>query len=471
MWGKAVAAMALMIALASSAIASPDPAVVGALVNVSGSSPFQPGGIYECSLDDNFRDLESETNIAVDPADARRIAIAWPQDNSLGVVVASSQDGGNTWTRAVVEGFTVCTSPDSDKNRVSHPRLGFGADGRLYLAAFPVGEWDPNTVRNMQNEILVAYSDDGGVEWSSPTPITTSRLLNDFDGITIEPDSGAVDVIWAENEAVDSATIGEPIYLSRSTDGGVTWTKNLVRRATPGSIAFTAVAALPDGDLVVFSQEVPISTNFSSPGRPHGPIWTVTSNTKGQSWSQPVKLVEDAVNGWPSVAVTDKGALYLAYRTGSAQDGFTVWLMRSDDGGSTWTEPIEAVNYVYNNGIHPFVNLAVTGEQTVGLLYYATVADPDATDDPVALLTEPGPPHRAHIAISPDCGGTWETAAIGEPFNHTDLGFAQGLTAVSNGFLASVSLGGEDATVGPSDVFFTTIDSRGARASSCGTRT
>lgn len=457
MLGKAIMAMALIIAFASSAIASPEVAVLGELTKVSGSSPFQPGGTYECSLDDAYRDLESETHIAVDPADARRIAVAWPQDNSLGVVVASSQDGGETWTRTVVEGFTVCSSSDSNKNRVSHPRLAFSSNGRLYLAAFPVGEWDYNPARNIQNEILVAHSDDGGVEWSAPRPITTSQVLNDFDGMVVEPDSGAVDVIWTENELVESATIGEPIYLSRSTDGGETWTKNLVRRATPGSIAFTTVAPLPHGDLVVFSQEVPIP-NFAPPGSPHGPILVLTSSTKGETWSQPVKLVEDAVNGWPSVAVTQKGTIYLAYRTGSSQDGFTVWLIRSDDGGGTWTDPIEALNYRYNNGIYPFINLAVTGEQTVALLYYSTTTDPDE-------------PHRANIAVSPDCGHTWESSGIGERFTTADLGFAQGLTAMPNGFLVSVSLGGEEGVVGPTDVFFTSVVSRGARASSCSTRT
>ena len=455
MWTKVIVVVGVVAMLGPGASASPEaPGAVEDLTKVSGSSPFQPGGSHECSLDDADRDLESESSIAVDPNDANRVAVAWQQDNSLGIVVGSSSDGGQTWSRTVVEGLTTCTG-SPNMNRVSHPRLSFAPDGRLYLAAMPVSEWGPDP-RNIVTDITVASSEDGGVTWSSPSSITTSDALNDFDGMTIEMDTGAVDVVWSENEAVDSATVGEPIYLSRSTDRGETWIKRLVRRAAPGSIPFTKVASLPTGQLVLFSQEIPIPA-FGSPAGPHGPIWVLTSNTKGASWSAPVKMVDDAVNEWPSIAVTRKGALFLAYRTRSIDGGFSLWLTRSDDGGTTWTEATEAFSYPYSHGAYPFISLAVTGEQTVGVLHYASGSD--------------GAGHQARLAISPDCGQTWSSTPVGGAFTDiedADLGFTQGLAPVQNGFLASVSLGGEEGTVGRTDMFAASIDWRGAaRASSC----
>ncbi len=422
-------------------------------MKVSGSSPFQPGGTHECSLDDAYRDLESESSIAVDPADASRVAVAWQQDNSLGIIVGSTSDGGQTWTRTVVEGLTTCTG-SPNMNRVSHPRLSFAPDGRLYLAAMPVAEWMPDP-RNAATDIAVASSEDGGLTWSRPTSITSSVVLNDFDGMAVEPDTGAVDVVWAENEVLDSATVGEPIYLSRSIDRGETWTKHLVRRAAPGSIAFTKVAPLPTGELVLFSQEIAIPS-FASAAGPHGPIWMLTSKTKGESWSAPVKLVEDAVNEWPSVAVTKEGSLFLAYRTRSSDGGFTVWLTRSDDSAATWSEPIEAFNYAYSHGAYPFISLAVAGEQTVGVLHYTNGNDPGS--------------HQARIAISPNCGRTWTSTPVGASFADTeltDLGFAQSVTGTQNRFLASVALGGEEGTVGATDMFVASVERGAAQASSC----
>lgn len=420
----------------------------GTLQRVSGESPFRPGGSHQCSLDDAMRDHELEPSITTDPSDPNRVAVAWPQDNALGIIVASSRDGGRTWSRTVVDGFTTCTG--SDKARVSHPRVRFASDGLLYLAAFPVGEFGEFEPRNIMNEILVARSDDGGLTWSRPHQITQAETLNDFSGLATEPDTGAVEVIWAENEAVDP--LGEPIYLSRSTDRGETWDKKLVTRAAPGSVAFAKVAPLPSGELLVFLQEVPIPSFFPTSAGPHGSISVLVSDTKGETWSAARQVVDDAIVGWPNVAVTGNGMVYLTYRTRTADGKYSVWLTRSDDGAATWTESVQAFSYEYAHGTNPDIALAVTGEATIGVLHFVKV---DAQT------------HEARLAVSPNCGRNWTSRALGQPFSEKDLGFGQGLTAAPHGFLASVSLGGEDDTIGKTDIFVAPIHGGGAAANSC----
>ena len=107
--GAALLASSLLVAAASAG-----PYKVKSLQAISGPSPFAggcPGALHD---DTNIAGHELEPAIAVNPANQRNIVAAWKQDvgpdSTRSDLVASSQDGGKTWTRTTIPGLSWCTA-------------------------------------------------------------------------------------------------------------------------------------------------------------------------------------------------------------------------------------------------------------------------------------------------------------------------------------------------------------------------
>jgi hypothetical protein len=107
---------------------------------VSGASPFAagcPGARFD---DQTITGHELEPAITVNPANPRNIVAAWKQDvgtpnQTRSDLVASSLDGGRTWTRSTIPGLTACTGGTADAG--SDPWVSAGRDGTVYSAAWP----------------------------------------------------------------------------------------------------------------------------------------------------------------------------------------------------------------------------------------------------------------------------------------------------------------------------------------------
>jgi hypothetical protein len=115
----------------------------------------------------------------------------------------------------------------------------------------------------------VQRSNDGGATWSKPIQITDNtvtrvvdpdtgtplRTGSDIGGglpdIAVDPQSGALYGVFEDNRFSGSAH--NDIALSKSTDGGRTWSDPVKVNQTPGrATAFTpAVDVLPDGTVAV----------------------------------------------------------------------------------------------------------------------------------------------------------------------------------------------------------------------------
>ncbi|OLT26334.1 hypothetical protein BJF79_43645 [Actinomadura sp. CNU-125] len=135
----------------------------GAPVALSGPSPFA-----SCDADHGGDAIDLNTEVepwlVVNPRDPRNMVTAWQQDrrargNSRGVVVASTRDGGRTWDRSVLEGFSICSGGTTQK--AGGPFAAFGPDGVAYVSA-------PSLENPGESAIQVARSADGGRTWSEP---------------------------------------------------------------------------------------------------------------------------------------------------------------------------------------------------------------------------------------------------------------------------------------------------------------
>lgn len=449
---KAMALMCLVLFVPAAANAAHG-GRPGSAVRLSGPSPFaecDPAIGPASTFYNEVPDTELESSVAISPSDPDNIAVAWSQDDYVGVVVASSSDGGTTWARNVVPGFGRCAG--GDEERVLHPRLSFGPDGTLYLTGLGQNGFPPDP-RSLDSRIPVTTSFDGGSSW---TPVTyldpPHEASSDIDTLAAEPDQpGAASVVWTSLEAPGA----EPSFLSRTTDWGRSWTRTLIRLETPAAIGANRIVAMHDGALVIFFYDVPVE-DFTPLGGGTVPLQVIVSFDKGATWSVPVKIA-DALPEWPNAIATHDGRLYVAVRQETQGGSQSIEVMRSDDYGATWSDAAVAATILRPappalSGPAPMPGFATADDGTLGLTYYDLRNDVEGDDE---LTID------VFFAHSPD-GVSWNEERLAGPFDldsvpERGLGFFHELTAACS-FGASFAMGAPAAEYGQSDVFFAAVE-------------
>ena len=270
------------------------------LTVVSGPSPFTPGCNGVAQTGTNYPNAEVEPWVAINPTDPSNIIGAWQQDRwsnggANGLVTGVSKNGGRTWTRTAPH-FTRCSGGNrangGNYQRASDPWVDFSPDGTAHQISLSFN--DSNTL----NAILVSRSTDGGDTWSEPITLirdTASNLSNDKEAITADPlDSNFVYAVWDRLDT--DANLG-PTFFSRTTNGGQSWEEARIIY-DPGVDAQTIgnqIAVLPNGDLVnVFS----LFTNQSITAEAN--VAVIRSTDKGETWSDPI-----IINTLESIGVVD----------------------------------------------------------------------------------------------------------------------------------------------------------------------
>ncbi|MFC5753745.1 sialidase family protein [Actinomadura rugatobispora] len=319
---------------------------------LSGDSPFS--GCAPGALDAEKADGAIEPTLAADPSDPRRIAAVWPQDHHRGVVAAVTRDGGRTWKRSVVRGLTRCSGGRYDY--VDDPMATFTRDGGLVVTA------GVDMADGSASAALSVRSDDGRA-WTRP-----SVILEEPDprqGVVAAgqavPDPRDPDVLYVVGPRFPAeARTRNQGWISRSTDGGRTWTPpRIVVEPAEGSMATGhRLTVLGDGTLLDLHTHIRFR---GGPGLSEYSLQAVRSTDGGATWSAPRKIADmrsritiqdpetgDHVSHTTSLlsdtAIDPRtGRLYAVWQDarfgGGAADG--VALTSSGDGGRTWTEPIK----------------------------------------------------------------------------------------------------------------------------------
>jgi len=399
-------------------------------------------------VDDPSKDGSShthnETSIAVNGSNI--IETFNDLDSANRARYAYSTDGGNSWTDKRVPPPAANAMNDGDGVAV------FGAEGEIYYSGLCLLQ----AAGSITWIVEVAKSVDGGATFSTPVnasaSISNNSDLQDKPWTAVDkgvssPFRGTLYVCWT--------TFTRPlpsnqffINVARSTDGGATFRKPVV--VSPGVNATGAMPAIaPNGDLYVAFEDFSVSP---------GGIDIVKSTDGGLTFSRPKNVanvnpistmtggngVRD--NGYPRVAVDNKGAIHIVFSSALrlfGQDRSDVRYVRSTDGGATFS-PSVFFNDDGTTTAQWLPCIAAAPDGTLGARWW------DRRNDPAGdSLTD------VYMAVSTDGGMSWS-----KNFRLTDHNWVFGPEEA--GFGSSYHGDYDDIAADSTNFYVTWSDERGA---------
>jgi hypothetical protein len=224
----------------------------------------------------------------------------------------------------------------------SNPAIAVDRKGQLHLALEE--RKDVNLT-----DIFYAKSTDRGQSWTSATDISNPGRSSIADIVVDTKD--VIDVAWGY-----TTSTGEHagIYLSRSLDGGNSWTKPVNISKTSGICYEPDVAVGPDNSIHVAYTDI-------SEGEKHGQIYYCFSTDSGATWSKAINLSNSSgAAGEAAITVGADGTVYVAWsETPAGGDHPDIYLSRNTSG--LWTKPIDMSNSSYATS-HPDIACGVKGK-------------------------------------------------------------------------------------------------------------
>lgn len=270
------------------------------------------------------------------------------------------------------------------------PKISYGHDGTLY-ALYAVAKVVPGR-RFPMSSLRLATSKDDGVTWSTPVTIASDSAFGtrNFHALHVGSD-GDLYVAWLESGRGKSRT-----FLTRSTDGGTTWTPPALADTTQSCpCCRTAIATARDGTLYLAWRTV-LAGNVRD-------VVVARSRDRGLTWSPPVRVHSDnwvfdgCPHAGPSMQVDSAGVVHIAWWTG-LEGKAGVYYARSTDDGTTFGAPVPLGVSEFSAPAH--VQLALGGGKVVAVWDDGTVktprvvmrvsADGGATFSPPALVSTEG---------------------------------------------------------------------------------
>jgi hypothetical protein len=376
------------------------------LARVSGASPFSPD-CFGPTLGTNFYNSAVEPSVAVDPQDSNHLIGVWQQDRwSNGA--ATGILTGTSFDHGLTWTINMATMSQCSGGtfqRASDPWITISPNGTAYQSALGV-----NVSADVSTQgVLISRSTDGGKTWSSPITVEGSGG-SDKESITADPtDSKYVYAVWDE---IDLSS-RQPAWISRSTNGGATWGQAQIM-FDPGLDAGTTA-----NQIVVLPGETLVDLMLLGYTNQPTVLAVVRSSDHGATWSPPATVATyndiDIVNpktqqgirvGLPAVAVDmTSGAVYITWQDArfSGNQRDGIALSKSLDGGLTWSAPVQVNQAPTVQAFTP--SIAVGSSGAVAITYYDFRKD---TDNVNSLLT------NYWQIVSQDGGNTWlETPVAG----------------------------------------------------------
>ncbi|HEX6538794.1 MAG TPA: sialidase family protein [Candidatus Dormibacteraeota bacterium] len=400
-----------------------------ALVTVAAAAVF--GGSTGAAADSGFPRATANTdvaqnnkssvrdmaiaNVAVDPNDARHIAVVGG-DWRLGTCnLYVSTDGGTTFSvgkrSPLPAQFDTCT-PNGGTNAWG---IAFDKSGNILVALMAANR--PSTI-SISGSIVLAKTSDNGNTWQT-TIVKDNRQTTPPQGagqiqLAVDNARNRIYVGWQQRGVTVSGYSGTQrrAEVAVSTDGGASFGQPVDVEGDPAStlsVGGPSMSVGPDGTLWVFYSQSSApkgsATVFSSqkPG-----LKVADSSDGGSTFTQAgtILATAPAFFGFPNLAAgAYKGgtALVLVYEAiaqgaaGSQYQLRDIWSQNSTDGGSTWSTPTRVtdddIGTDLGNKFVPGIAAAPNGRFDAAWI--------DFRDDNGNLLS------NTYYASSSDGGTTW----------------------------------------------------------------
>jgi hypothetical protein len=152
--------------------------------------------------------------------------VAWTDYAHGAILQATSTDGGATFSAPTVitltqSAFDLGIPAQASRRALIYPSCSsYGAT--LYCS------WSDGT--DLASDVFASRSTDGGSTWSTPTALGTPGADQFNQWLAVDPSNGSVNVAYYDTGG-DSTARSTVYTLSRSTDGGKTFTQSPVANA------------------------------------------------------------------------------------------------------------------------------------------------------------------------------------------------------------------------------------------------
>jgi hypothetical protein len=285
---------------------------------------------------------------------------------------ATSKNGGASWSHGFLPGITTEVEPSSPYTRVSDPSVAFDSKH---------GVWMISTLPLLPSiaspTVLVSRSTNGGTRWANPLSIPAPvGVAVDLDKNWTACDNWQTSPFYGNcYTEFDNFAQGDVVYMSTSSDGGLTWT---TPATTPSK--FVAIGGQP---VVQPNGKVIVPIEGFSPQR----MFSISSTDGGATWTDPVtidRIQFHKVAGnlrtspLPSAEIDGAGRVFVAWEDCAFQPGCNsndIVFSTSTD-GVNWTPkarvPIDPIGV----GDHFIPGIAVDSATSgatahIGLSYYS----------------------------------------------------------------------------------------------------
>ncbi len=289
---------------------------------------------------------------------------------------ATSTNGGATWTHdslpCITKFLFVGCGSLTQYDRVSDPVVAFDAAHNVWLISSLAILEVPGGINGQA--LLVSRSTNGGTTWSNPVNVAVATGNADLDKNWTVCDNTSTSPFFGHcYTQYDDFGNGNQVHMSTSTDGGLTWTE-----ATVPSVQVIGGQPVvqPNGTVIV-----PIDNAFETA------IFSLVSTDGGVTYTGPFaisNITDHAVAGGlrsgplPSAEIDGSGKVYVVWQDCRFESGCTAndIVMSTSTDGVAWSPvtriPIDPVG----SGVDHFipglaVDKATSGSTAhLGLTYY-----------------------------------------------------------------------------------------------------
>jgi hypothetical protein len=250
---------------------------------------------------------------------------------------STSTDGGVNWTNGCLPGLTNNTPPGGGTfDRVSDPVVAYDAKHNVWMISTLPLIGRSSTVSPAAAGVYTSRSTDGGLTWGNPVFVTGSNLQSPdknwivCDNTASSPFYGNCYTEW------DANGDGNRIYMSTSTDGGLTWGPRLKPANNATGIGGQPLVQ-PNGTVIVPIDNANESALLAFNSTNGGATWSATTTITAISSHTVAGSLR--TGPLPTAEIDAAGKVYVVWQDCRFRRGCKAndLVMTTSTNGTTWT--------------------------------------------------------------------------------------------------------------------------------------